>query len=491
MKPGCGYIRVSKEKEEGVSPEQQREKIELQARLMGVDLGHIYQDLDLSGRTDNREDFQSMIRDIKAGKWEVVLLYKLDRFCRNVKDFHRYMEILDQHNCSLVSVSQNFDTSTPTGRLLRNILVDFAQFESEMIGERVRDNKAANARRGRWNGGHTPYGYKVVNKQLIINEEEAQVVRLAFELRSHGYGILAIAKELNLRGYVARRGSSWGIAWSEGTIKHMLQNRVYVGDMIYGDVETLDCFPAIVDREIFNKAQITGRIPNRSQAAQHLLSGLLYCHACHKYGFQIGYNGKKLARRYSCRTKRWQNTAACASPLLDADSLESAIMSTLFNTLSDPSNLESAAAKEMQAHEDNKAVAEDRTPMLEKELARVQRVMRELFSDYYDAHIITREQFVAKNDEYLKQETLLKTKLEEVDQVDQLIDSLHNDVEVFKGGLSLLHDNWEYASPEERRIFLRSLVRSISVYPDHVEVDLFLFKQKIPAAKRIRGTLYF
>lgn len=492
MKPAaCAYIRVSREKEDGVSPEQQKEKAELQAKLLGLDLVKVYQDLDISGRSDNRAAFQEMINDIKKNKYTACLVYKLDRFCRNVSDFHHYTKILESHGCRLISISQNIDTSTPVGRLLRNILADFAQFESEMIGERIRDNKVANAKRGRWNGGHAPYGYKVVEKRLVINEEEAVVVRLIFNLRAQGWGILAITKELNVRGYKARRGTTWGVPWSESTIKYMLSNRIYIGDLVYADEVVPDAVPAIIDKNTFEKAQSVGQLPSRSQSTSHLLSGLLYCSDCGKISFQVSYNGPNLVRRYTCRTKRWKNHAACSSPLLDADSLEAVVTSQIYALAKDPANLESATLQQLYEYRKSKKVTLKDIARVQKELDRVQSAMRRLFSDYYDARIITREQFIAKNEEYLKQEATLKAKLESFGQVDRQIEAYENDIEAFKANLIQLKENWSYLSAEERRMAVRSLVREIVVNPEGIEIDFFLFKQKVPPSRKSRGTLYF
>lgn len=487
----CAYIRVSREKEDGVSPEQQKEKAELQAKLLGLDLVHIYQDLDISGRSDKRPAFQDMIADIKKNEYKACLVYKLDRFCRNVKDFHYYAEILESHGCRLISISQNIDTSTPVGRLLRNILADFAQFESEMIGERIRDNKAANAKRGRWNGGHAPYGYEVINKQLVVKEGEAEVVRLVFDLRAQGWGILAITKELNGRGLIARRGTTWGVPWSESTVKYMLRNRVYIGELVWGGEVVPNAFPAIVDPATFEKAQTAGQLPSRSQSTSHLLSGLLMCSDCGRISFQVSYNGPNLVRRYTCRSKRWKNHAACTSPLLDADSLETAVTSQIFALAKDPANLENATLKQLYEYKKNKKVTSKDIARVQKELDRVQSTMRRLFSDYYDAQIITREQFVAKNEEYLKQEAALKAKLESFGQVDRQLEAYENDIEVFKANLMQLNENWAYLPPEEKRMAVRSLIREITVTPDDIEIDFFLFKQKVPPSRKSRGTLYF
>ena len=102
-----------------------------------------------------------------------------------------------------------------------------------MIGERIKDNKLANAKRGRWNGGHVPYGYRKDDKQFVVYEPEAEAIRLSFKWRAQGKGVLAIAKELDRLGYKPRRGSKWGDYWSEGSIKYMLKNRVYLGELVY------------------------------------------------------------------------------------------------------------------------------------------------------------------------------------------------------------------------------------------------------------------
>lgn len=490
-KRACAYIRVSREKEDGVSPEQQKEKAELQAKLMGADLLHIYEDLDISGRSDKRPAFRQMIEDVKAGKWDCVLVYKIDRFARNVKDFHHYMEILEQHNCSLISISQNFDTDSPTGRLLRNILVDFAQFESEMISERVRDNKIANAKRGRWNGGHAPYGYKAVDKQLVVDEREAEAVRLAFRRRAEGYGVLAIAKELNMRGYKPRRGSAWGNYWSEHSVKYMLANRIYIGELNYAGETIKDAVPAIIDEVLFNAAQKTKDIPNRTQASTHLLTGLLYCAHCGHYSFQVQYHGRKHVRRYVCQTKRRKSTTACPSKILDADSLEDLIAQELFLLANESRLIEYAYRDLKESYQERIKNMSAERPKLLEELERVQRLMRELFSDYYDHRIITREQFTAKNQEYLAQEAALKSRLEDISHVEAQNATLDEDIRILKEELSHLAAGWAHLAPVERRQALRNVVKRVTVYEDYIEIDLFHLKQKVIPVTVTRTTMIF
>lgn len=195
-------------------------------------------------------------------------------------------------------------------------------------------------------------------------------------------------------------------------------------------------------------------------------------------------------RRYTCRTKRWKNAAACASPLLDADSLEAVVIKSIFALVGDPSNLDSAAQRKAHEQQQQVNLSPKDKERIQAEILRVQRVMRELFSDYYDSHIITREQFQEKNTEYLQQEAELKARLEDFDMIDQSMQSINNDAELLKNSLVKLHENWDYLAPEEKRMYIRSIIREIIVYPDSIEIDFFLFKTKVPGSRK-KGTLYF
>lgn len=497
IRRACDYVRVSKEREDGVSPEQQREKAELQAKLLGLDLIHTYQDIDISGRSDKRPAFQEMIRDIKAGKYDVCLVYKLDRFCRNVKDFHHYVEVLESHGCSLISISQNIDTSTPVGRLLRNILADFAQFESEMIAERVKDNKMASARKGRWNGGHVAYGYRFEDKRFVVYKEEASAVILIFELRATGQGYLKIAKELTARGYLPRQGTRRGQFWSEDSVKYIVSNPIYKGTLIYEDVEIENAVPAIVDAELWKRAQAPKSIPNRAQQSPHLLTGLLYCTTCGHGAWTTVKNGRvyvdrdgklhKRVIRYMCRTKRDHGTDACACKLLDKITLEDRIANIIFgltseNILSEykASLLETAAASGQNNND---------TSQIKSELNKVRQLMSELFSDYYDHRVMSREQFIEKNAGYLEKEKLLLETLEntEIHNPQRSIDNL----DILAGEAKYITENWNHMTEAEKKLYLRQFIKRIDVYPDHVEVDIFGIKKAIAPKIVSDATLLF
>ena len=140
-----------------------------------------YDDGGFSGATLERPAVQLLLRDIEAGRVDVVVVYKIDRLSRALMDFARLVELFDAHAVTFVSVTQSFNTTTSMGRLTLNILLSFAQFEREVIGERIRDKFAASRARGMWMGGRVPLGYDVKNRRLVVNPAEVATVRRIFE----------------------------------------------------------------------------------------------------------------------------------------------------------------------------------------------------------------------------------------------------------------------------------------------------------------------
>src|SRR4030088_3378377 len=143
-------------------------------------LRDMYDDGGLSGGTIERPALQRLLSDIKAGKVQIIVVYKVDRLTRSLADFAKIVDVLDAHDASFVSVTQQFNTTTSMGRLTLNMLLSFAQFEREIAGERIRDKIAASKRKGMWMGGNVPLGYDVKDRKLIVNETEASTVRVIF-----------------------------------------------------------------------------------------------------------------------------------------------------------------------------------------------------------------------------------------------------------------------------------------------------------------------
>jgi site-specific DNA recombinase len=159
-----------------------------------------YDDGAFSGASLERPALQQLLADVRAGKIDIVLAYKVDRLTRSLADFAKLIELFDAHGVSFVSVTQSFHTSSSMGRLTLNVLLSFAQFERELIGERVRDKIAASKRKGLWVGGPVPLGYTAVDKKIVVVPTEAEAVRMIFARYLELGSIRALADGLDRRG---------------------------------------------------------------------------------------------------------------------------------------------------------------------------------------------------------------------------------------------------------------------------------------------------
>jgi site-specific DNA recombinase len=220
-----------------------------------------YDDGGLSGASLDRPALQKLLADVGAGKINIVVVYKVDRLTRSLADFAKLVELFDQHGVSFVSITQSFNTTSSMGRLTLNVLLSFAQFEREVIGERVRDKIAASKRKGLWVGGPVPLGYRCIDKKLVVVPEEAEVVRTIFarylELGSMG----ALLTELDRHGIRTKVNGrrdgrkSGGIRFGVGSLAHLLKNRFYIGEITYrGEVHRGEHEP-ILGRDLFEAVQ--------------------------------------------------------------------------------------------------------------------------------------------------------------------------------------------------------------------------------------------
>jgi site-specific DNA recombinase len=220
-----------------------------------------YDDGAFSGASLDRPALQMLLADIRAGKITTVVVYKVDRLTRSLADFAKLVELFDQHQVSFVSVTQSFNTTSSMGRLTLNVLLSFAQFEREVIGERVRDKIAASKRKGIWVGGPIPLGYRCVDKKLAVVPDEAETVRTIYTRYLALGSIGALIKDLDRRGIRTKANGRTdgrlrgGIRFGVGSLAHLLKNRFYVGDVVYRGEAHFGEHEPIVDRDLFAAVQ--------------------------------------------------------------------------------------------------------------------------------------------------------------------------------------------------------------------------------------------
>lgn len=247
-------IYTRKSTEEGLdqefnSLEAQRECAEAyvksQRQAGWIPIPKSYNDAGYSGGNLERPALRSLIADVERGEIDCVLVYKIDRLSRSLLDFARLMEIFERKQVSLVSVTQPLNTTTSLGRLTLNILLSFAQFEREMIGDRTRDKMAAARRKGKWLGGVPVLGYDVAagGGKLVINDTESKQVQAIFALYREHWSVGAVVKELNLRGWTTKQWQSRsghahpGRLFTKISLKRVLENVLYTGQVPYqGDL---------------------------------------------------------------------------------------------------------------------------------------------------------------------------------------------------------------------------------------------------------------
>jgi site-specific DNA recombinase len=222
-----------------------------------------YTDSGISGGTMNRPALQEMLEDIKKGLVQLVAVYKVDRLSRSIIDFHNMIKEFEKYNCDFVSITQAFDTSTSMGKLTLNMLLSFAQFEREVSSERIRDKIIASKQKGFWTGGPPPLGYDVVDKKLVVNQKEAELVRFIFEkYRELGslnkLSELLLEKKILSKKWTTKDGREMGGKVYEPEMAgHLLRSKIYIGMIEYK--KESKAYPgkhkAIINKELFDEVR--------------------------------------------------------------------------------------------------------------------------------------------------------------------------------------------------------------------------------------------
>jgi site-specific DNA recombinase len=254
-------MRVSSatQRDEGYGLEAQRDKLLTACKLndWAVDEQHIYVDAGLSGKSTQRPQYQAMLAAVAAGTVRRIVATKLDRLSRNTKDFLDLVDYAKRHGCALVVLDLNIDTGTPTGELVATVLAGIAQWERQLIRERVLGGKRAKAQQGGYNGSPAPFGYVYQYGEWQVVAEQAATVQQAFDLFLAGHSLRGVAAQLNAAGRTSARGAAWGPV----TVGYLLSNGAYCGKAQWYDGEQRrtheadGAMPVLVDVETYEAAQ--------------------------------------------------------------------------------------------------------------------------------------------------------------------------------------------------------------------------------------------
>ncbi|MFH2145093.1 MAG: recombinase family protein, partial [Candidatus Omnitrophota bacterium] len=324
------YTRVSTDNQAEVefnSCKAQEEKIKSFIKSQdNMEIFNIYSDAGFTGANIERPAMQQMLSDIQQGKINLVISYKIDRLTRSPKDFYQLIELFEKYNVDFISVTERFDTSTPAGRLLRNIMLTFAQFERELTSERTKDKMLQRAQKGMWNGGNVPFGYLAEDKKLRVAEQDAEKVKEIFNSYITDQSTANIYQKLK----------DQNIYLSKSRISSILRNPIYTGKLRYSGQNHKGNHEAIISNEIFDLTQELHKkkLRNLRLYKNYPLARLVKCEECGSYMTPCHTNKKsrgKIRRYYYYRCtstfkKEWKN---CSTKQVSANRLEDFIFDNL------------------------------------------------------------------------------------------------------------------------------------------------------------------
>lgn len=296
-----------------------------------------------TGANTDRPAFQKLLNWVSRKRVDVVVIYKVDRLSRSLLDFAQVMEHFNKHGVGFVSVTQHFSTTDPVGRLTLNMLMSFAEFEREMIAERIRDKIRATRRKGQWTGGYAPLGYRSEKSHLLIHDEEAPWVKQVYQWYLDGVSALNIGQRLNEAGVplktVQRHRPN---PWTKDLVLRILRNRLYVGEISCQGEFVVAEHPGLIDQKTFDRVQAmlvpkNRRLRHECRNPTYLMRGTLRCGLCGSAmtsasTFRLG----RLHRYYRCSNRDKQGKKACQTRQLPAEAIEAFVVDRVQDALVDP-----------------------------------------------------------------------------------------------------------------------------------------------------------
>ena len=308
----------------------------------------VYSDGGYSGASTERPALQQLLSDLKKEKIDVVLVYKIDRLTRSPKDFYQLIEFFEQAKIYFISITERFDTSTPAGRLLRNIMLTFSQFERELTSERTKDKLLERAKKGMCNGGLTPYGYMRRDKKLVINTKESEEIKSIFETYIETSSLAKTYDYLKEQGIKNRLGKNF----SKTNLGYILRNQLYIGKVQHLGKFYDGLHEPVISKEIFDMAQKIHKEKRKNFRVykNFIFGGLMKCESCGSSMtpcFTNKKTGTKTKRYYyyRCTSTFRENWQECPVKQVSAERLENYIFENLERILTDKEYIDNLVFK--------------------------------------------------------------------------------------------------------------------------------------------------
>lgn len=454
------YIRVSTEEQvkEGYSIQAQRNKLEAYCISQGWDIMGFYIDEGISAKDTERPELQRMIKHIEQGVIECVLVYRLDRLTRSVLDLYNLLDIFEKHHCKFKSATEVYDTTTAIGRMFITIVAALAQWERENLGERVKMGMQEKARQGKWTVSIPPYGYDKEGDDLVINKNEAVIVRKIFDLYLSGLSMRKIAVELNSLNVVTKSGAKW----TDPNIKYILTNPIYFGTMRYNFrvnqenyFEIKDVAPLIINKDIFGKVQILIEKRSvshpRAAVSEFIFSGIAKCGTCGsplagKHG--QSKRGDKIykTKSYYCTNQR---LGLCKQPNISERYIEGRFLHQIDKIIMDSDLYEEKPIN-------NNDEIQEKINYIHKELDELEK-RRTKWQYGWANELINDADFTTRTQEENTKEVKYRQELSELKPVETLTPEDRKEL------LRDIKANWNELNPIEKKSFLQLTAKKITV----------------------------
>lgn len=462
MKRVVIYIRVSttRQEQEGYSIPLQKERLIAYCKAKGWAVAGVFVDPGHSGSSLDRPGITALMDGVKAGKFDVVLVYKLDRLSRSQRDTLFLIEdIFMANGTDFVSMQESFDTSSIYGRAMLGVLSVFAQMERETIAERTLMGRAGRAEDGYWHGGGTdPIGYDYIDGELAINEEEAAQVLDVYEMYAAGFSVSEISRRMD--GRRTKHGD-----WSHtSTVGNVLDNPLYAGTIHFDGVQGPGRHEVLVSPELDSKVKARRSRLLRAEAAgdsAYLLTGLIYCASCGaRYFPNKRPNGRVV---YSCHSRAKKNKKMirdpeCKAPHIPVEDLDAMVVHEVLQLASDPRQVDAIIKKEaaVDGGSLNAGVSEE-IKRLDGEISRLM-------------DLLQHDQLASVGD---IAERISKVHAERMKLDSGTLDGApsHYDVEMVKGFLFDIRYSWSSLDLRAKRSYLFQLIDGVHIDGEGIQVS--------------------
>ncbi|EIF2808097.1 recombinase family protein [Clostridium perfringens] len=427
------YCRVSTEEqsENGYSIDEQERLLEEWCKKMGYVIYKCYSDRGISGKNiKDRPALKELLSDAKAGKFDMVISWKINRVSRKLEDVLKIVNLLEKNNITFKSYSEPFETDTPAGRMQFQMMALIGEFERGTIAQNVKMGMIAKAKSGNWCGGRV-LGYDLVpnnspeeekkgKNKLEINEKEAEIVRFIFNEYSKGKGYKAITNKMNKLGYKTKKGNNFSV----GSIRDILTNPVYIGEIRYNvrqnwsekrrrninpnPIRVKGKHEAIIDRELWDKVQLIleskkGK-PSRIYDGEYPLTGILRCPKCgagmviSRTTNTLADGTKKRIAYYCCGNWKNKGTSVCNSNTIRVDKANEHVFKKIEELVSNEAMIKAVVKNINKERKDKVKPAKRLLGDIDKEIEKLDKRKRKIFEAYED-DILTKDEFQTRKNE--------------------------------------------------------------------------------------------